>query len=192
MTRIGITLLLFVGIFVGYCQSFPTKPKALSVDCRSKGNNDEFKRRLKLRKNAEDQTTIWLFKGEELSIHFHLPQPAMIDILDVRYSNDGGVDRIGLSLDDVELGTFKTVVQYGWGMQWNHFESSGHVGNETFLDSGNHKLTITVLDSDPYGVEIDYIRFNVHGSRVDHLDRDHFMCIHNPPDKNGKPAHPFQ
>lgn len=160
-----------------------SKPKALSVDCSTYGNNKEFKHRLKLRKNAEDQATIWLFKNEELSIHFDMPKPAIIDVLDVRYSNDGDVDSIGLSLDGKQLGQFKTRTHYGWGDLWNMFESSGPIGGPQYLDAGEHRLTITILDSDRYGVEIDYIRFNVHGSTLDNLHKDQFNCVHNPADR---------
>lgn len=163
------------------CSAFTlSKPKALSVDCSSHGDNKEFKHRLKHRNNAEDQATIWLFRNEELNIHFDMPKPAVIDVLDIRYSNDGGVDSIALSLDGMELGQFKTRVHFGWGDLWNMFESSGPIGGPHYLEAGEHKLTISILDSDLYGVEIDYIRFNVHGSTMDHLHKDQFECVHNP------------
>ena len=178
-------LFIILAVFCDGCSSFAlSKPKALSVDCSSEGNNKEFRHRLKLRKNAEDQATIWLFKNEQLDIHFELPNAAIIDVLDVRYSNDGGVDTIALSLDNKELGRFKTRVQFGWGDLWNMFESSGPIGGHQHLEAGEHKLTISIIDSDRYGIEIDYIRFNVHGSIIGRLHKDQFSCVHNPADDN--------
>lgn len=156
------------------------KPKALSVDCSSQGNNNEFKHRLKLREHAEDKATILLFKDEELNIHFQMVHAAAIDVLDVRYSNDGGVDTIAISLDGKKLGEFKTKVHFGWGDLWDMFESSGPIGGYQQLKAGEHKLTLSIVDADRYGIEIDYIRFNVHGSTVDNLRKDQFNCVHNP------------
>lgn len=163
------------------CVTFKlSQPKALSVDCESQGNNEDFKHRLKLRQNAEDQTTIWLFKGEQINIHFHLSGDAVIDVLDVRYSNDGGVDNVSLSLDGKELGSFKTKQFHGWGIMWNTFESSGPIGGYQHLHEGDHILTLRILDADLYGLEVDYIRFNVLGAKVEHLEKGHFVCEHNP------------
>lgn len=173
--------LLVIIIGLGCVSAFKLPiPKALSVDCSSQGNNTEFRHRLKYRKNAEDLATIWLFKDEELHIYFHMANDAVIDVLDVRYSNDGGIDTIVLSLDDKQLGEFKTVQHFGWGDLWNMFESSGPLGGHQHIKAGEHKLTISIIEGDKYGVEIDYIRFNVHGSTVDHLRKDQFNCVHNP------------
>ena len=162
-----------------YVVALPT-PKPLTVDCMSMGNGEDFKQRLKLRDKAEDQTTIWLFKGEVLNINFDLTDDAVVDVLDVRYSNDGDWDDISLSLDGEHLGSFKTKVHYAWGDLWNIFESSGPIGGRRDLKAGQHVLSLIVDDADEYGVEIDYIRFEVHGAKIEHLSRDKFHCVHKP------------
>lgn len=155
-------------------------PKPLTVDCLSLGNGDDFKQRLKLRDNAEDQTTIWLFNGEILNINFDLTHDAVVDVLDVRYSNDGEWDEISLHIDGEPLGQFKTQTMYAWGDLWNTFLSSGPVGGRRFLRKGQHTLTLKIEHADQYGVEIDYIRFEVHGGTIEKLTKDKFQCVHQP------------
>ena len=180
LRKMQFVVVLFSSIFAAtYVVSLPT-PKPLTVDCLSMGNGEDFKQRLKLRDNAEDQTTIWLFKGEVLNINFDLTDDAVVDVLDVRYSNDGDWDDISLSLDGEPLGSFKTEMQYAWGDLWNNFQSSGPVGGRRELKAGQHVLSLIVDDADQYGVEIDYIRFEVHGGKIEHLSKDKFHCIHKP------------
>ena len=174
-----IVVLLTSVVAATFVASLPT-PKPLTVDCLSLGNGEDFKQRLKLRENAEDQTTIWLFKGEVLNINFDLTDDAVVDVLDVRYSNDGDWDDISLSLDGDHLGSFKTELHYAWGDLWNNFQSSGPVGGRRFLKAGKHVLSLIVDDADQYGVEIDYIRFEVHGGKLENLSKDKFHCVHKP------------
>ncbi|XP_052268258.1 uncharacterized protein LOC127869641 [Dreissena polymorpha] len=146
----------------------------------SQVHSPTFKDRLHFRTNAEDQTTIWLFDGEELKIKFDLPSQASLEVMDVRYSNDGDHDVCSVGLDGRELGQFKTSSYYGWGDLWNNFKSSGPIGGQQFLEAGSHSLSLTMLASDEYGVEVDYIRISVQGSKVENLQNEHFMCVHNP------------
>ena len=174
-------IVLVVLSLAATCSGFalPT-PKPVTVDCQSLGNGEEFKQRLRLRNNAEDKTTIWLFKDEILNINFDLKTDAIVDVLDVRYSNDGGYDKISLSLDGDLLGSFKTETSYAWGDRWNMFMSSGPVGGRRYIKAGGHELSLNVLDSDEYGVEIDYIRFEVHGGTMANLTKKQFHCVHQP------------
>ncbi|KAL4240547.1 hypothetical protein ACF0H5_001339 [Mactra antiquata] len=171
-----VALSIFVSEGDGYKMA---APKTLKVDCKSLGDNEKFIHRVKYRANAEDNITIWLFQDEELSIHFHLPEASLLEVLDVRYSNDGGMDLVEVNLDDKMLGQFRTPIDYLWGIRWNKFRSSGPLGGQFVVERGNHKLTLAILVSDKYGIEIDYIRFNVHGSKIDNLENE-LECIHNP------------
>ena len=175
-----VILLLLSLVALCFSVALPT-PKPVTVDCQSLGNGEEFKQRLRLRHNAEDQTTIWLFKDEVLKINFDLTSDAVVDVLDVRYSNDGGYDKISLSIDGDNLGSFKTESSYAWGDRWNIFMSSGPIGGRRYLKAGNHVLSLKIRDADEYGVEIDYIRFEVHGGTIENLTKDKFHCVHQPP-----------
>ncbi|KAK3580071.1 hypothetical protein CHS0354_001023 [Potamilus streckersoni] len=154
--------------------------KSVTLHCNSDdGSTENVRNRLRTRDDASDKQTIWLHKGEELNIGFSLPKDAVVDVKDVRYSNDGGQDRIKLTLDDEELGDFLTHPGYGWGNAWNLFWSSGPIGEMVPVDSGQHMLSLKVDEADDYGVEIDYIRFEVYGSTVQELQQEHFICKHH-------------
>ena len=161
-----------------------SRPRPVLVTCTSQTHNPAFRDRLRYRENAEDQTTILLFKDEELHILFTLPNDAVLQVMDVKYSNDGESDVISLHVDDEDIGEFKTASYHAWGKKWNIFESSGPIGTPQHMDAGEHRLTLKVTDSDRYGIEIDYIRLSVEGSSVENLQKEHFVCMHNP-GKNG-------
>ncbi|KAH3863179.1 hypothetical protein DPMN_026158 [Dreissena polymorpha] len=156
------------------------KPKAVMISCMSQVHSPTFKERLHFRSRAEDKTTIWLFDGEELMIHFDLSGPAVVDIIDVRYANDGDYDVISVGMDGQELGQFKTTTYYAWGHLWNEFDSSGPLGGPHVLGAGHHNISLKVLHADEYGMEVDYIRVSVHGSHMENMENEHFMCVHNP------------
>jgi Ca2+-binding RTX toxin-like protein len=86
----------------------------------------------------------------------------------VRYSNDGSADSIHLALDGVPLGnpfvTQDTRPSGGTpGSGWNEFAWIGPLG--TFaLTAGHHVLTVTVDNTDPYGVEVDLVSLEPHRS----------------------------
>lgn len=181
MTNSVVVSILLAAISIGCWAYKVPKPKALVVNCKSHGSAGvEFQHRLKWRQNAEDQATIWLFGGEQLKIHFDIASDATVEVVDVRYSNDGDFDDIALYLDGQRLGDFKTQTHYAWGNLWNIFRSSGPIGIPQYLRAGEHTITLSVENSDEYGVEIDYIRLNVLGSRVERLENEQFFCEHNP------------
>ncbi|KAH3863187.1 hypothetical protein DPMN_026167 [Dreissena polymorpha] len=53
-------------------------PKPVSVNCMSQVHSPTFKDRLHFRTKDKDQTTIWLFDGEELKIKIDLPIQASL------------------------------------------------------------------------------------------------------------------
>ncbi|KAL3877143.1 hypothetical protein ACJMK2_034892 [Sinanodonta woodiana] len=157
-----------------------TLQKSVTLHCNADdGSTESVRSRLRTRDDASDKQTIWLHKGEELNIGFSLPKDGIVDVKDVRYSNDGGQDRIKVTLDDEELGDFWTHPGYGWGNAWNIFWSSGSIGEMVPVDAGKHMLSLKVDEADEYGVEIDYIRFEVYGSTPQELQQGQFICKHH-------------
>ncbi|KAH3863189.1 hypothetical protein DPMN_026169 [Dreissena polymorpha] len=179
-----ITSVLVLAVVLSECsgRAINSVPKQLMINCMSRVHSPTFKDRLHFRPNAEDQATIWLFDGEELKINFALSSNAILEVVDVRYSNDGDDDVLSVGLNGKELGQFKTSSLSGWGNLWDYFQSSGPIGGQQSLEAGSHSLSLKVEASDKYGVEIDYIRISVHGSKVENLQNEHFMCVHNPGD----------
>ncbi|KAL3877145.1 hypothetical protein ACJMK2_034894 [Sinanodonta woodiana] len=154
--------------------------KSVTLHCNSDdGGIESVRSRLRTRDDASDRRTIWLHKGEKLNIGFSLPKEAIVDVKDVRYSNDGGQDRIKLNLDNQELGVFWTNSLNGTGNAWNTFWSSGPIGEMVRVDAGKHMLSLKVEEADEYGVEIDYIRFEVYGSISQELQQEDFICKHH-------------
>ena len=180
MTKLLIFASLCLSLWLTVHGSPMVRPKTLSVSCKTLGASEEFRRRLKWRENAEDHTTIWLFKGEQLNIRFELEENADVEVLGVVYSNDGHSDLLGLNLDGREIGRFNTISWHGWGYRWNKFESSGPVGGIQSLEKGKHVYSLKILEADLYGIEIDYIRLNVLGGKTIRLNKDNFLCIHEP------------
>ncbi|KAL3877146.1 hypothetical protein ACJMK2_034895 [Sinanodonta woodiana] len=151
--------------------------KSITLHCSANnGFNGNLKTRLRARAGASDKRTIWLHEGEELSIDFTLPHESFVDVKDVRYSNDGGHDRIKITLDGEMLGEFWTDMEYGWGTIWNEFESSGKIGETVLVNPGRHTLSLRIDKADEYGVEIDYIRFEVYGTVERELKQGNFAC----------------
>ena len=110
------------------------------------------------RSEASGGLTVLLKEGEVLLNYFEittLRSSCLVGIDNVAYSNDGISDVIQLSLNGTQLGRFRTVAQVGEGSYWNVILSTGAFGNRTELFVGRYTLTLTVLEADMYGVEID-------------------------------------
>jgi hypothetical protein len=108
---------------------------------------------------ASGQHTVWLFAGESRTLSFELVSQSR-DGLNVLFSNDnyGLVETITISIDRPVVVQFQfeasDIGDYGAG--WNTFVSSGPLA---FLDllPGAYNATITVMNGDGYGVEIDAV-----------------------------------
>ena len=81
----------------------------------------------------------------------------LLQVINVQYTNDGLSDTITIYVDSQMVGLFKTRSQSGEGHLWNEPVSSGKVGNETMLSSGDHTITLVATEVDEYLVEIDKI-----------------------------------
>jgi hypothetical protein len=77
------------------------------------------------------------------------------------FSNDGGPASVGVQIDEQSIGQFIAVGtrQDGAapGSGWNQFDEARQMPAQ--ISRGKHQMTITVLQSDPTGVELDAILF---------------------------------
>ena len=109
------------------------------------------------RSEASGGLTVLLKEGQVLVNYFEVSRSsncsARID--NVAYSNDGAGDIFQLSLNGTELGEFRTAARTGNGDNWNIFLNTGAFGNYTQLLVGRYTLSLTVLEADIFGVEID-------------------------------------
>ena len=90
-----------------------------------------------------------------------------VTVSDVRYSNDGLSDVVGVFLNTSNFGQFtsKTVLKSGDG--WNVFQSSGQVGKPFQIHKGVYNLQIQLTkSSDEYGIEIDRVSLQFNCSSI--------------------------
>jgi len=69
-------------------------------------------------------------------------------------------DTIELLLDEVPVGSFKTLAMSDEGRLWNVLKSSGTVGKPVSLSAGKHILKLIVRRADKPGVKIDQVTLN--------------------------------
>lgn len=119
---------------------------------------------IKLRSQASKQKSVLLFQDDILTFNICSLSEIDLTVNELVYSNDGNSDTITISIDQLIIGSFTTISASNGGLGWNNFTSSGQIGNTTTLSEGQHKVEITISSADSYGVELDYIRFNVFGS----------------------------
>jgi hypothetical protein len=79
----------------------------------------------------------------------------ILQVLNVVYTNDGLSDTITLYIDGQNVGSFDTKAQSNHGHLWNEPVSSGPIGEEVYLSSGDHTVKLTVTKMGKYGIEID-------------------------------------
>lgn len=119
---------------------------------------------IKLRSQASKQKSVLLFQDDILTFNICSLSEIDLTVNEMVYSNDGNSDTITISIDQHIIGSFTTISSSNGGLGWNNFTTSGQIGNKTTLSEGQHKVEITISSADSYGVELDYIRFNVFGS----------------------------
>jgi len=112
---------------------------------------------VKPRSEASGDQTVLLHQGESRTLSFDLEGTALYEVA-VRYSNDGGSDDVEVSIDGELVGQFTsqdTRPPGGVpGSGWNVFEWSGPIGSK-ILAPASHEVTVTMIDGDSYGIEID-------------------------------------
>ena len=116
------------------------------------------------RSKASDEMTLRLEEGEEMNVGFSLTEMCKINIDDCRYSNEeaeSGGDILTFHFGDLFIGSFKTKAQSNYGHNWNKFESSGVIGDQTLLHPGEYAIIVVGESVDYHGVEIDYVTLRV-------------------------------
>ncbi|KAH3856707.1 hypothetical protein DPMN_099300 [Dreissena polymorpha] len=124
------------------------------------------------RANASNNMSVLLHQGDMLSYEFCLMAPSPLKLVRLLYSNDGGSDRIRVSVDKREITSFDTVVFANNGLGWNTFRSESMENAALIFSQGTHLLTIFAEKTDQYGVEIDMVTVDINSSQ----SHDSFVC----------------
>lgn len=109
------------------------------------------------RARASGRRVVHLYSGEKLRYEMCLMSTTSIRVGDVMYSNDGGSDKVHMTMDHSDLGVFDTRVRDDGGLGWNSFVSAEETFPEVHISEGRHLLTMTVLEADEHGVELDHL-----------------------------------
>ena len=96
-----------------------------------------------------------LLQNDYLEWYLTVTRPCNVEVLAVRYSNDGFSDTIQLVLNGTTIGSFITEAVSHEGELWNVFKSSDTVGNPVSLLADQYTLKLFVRSADEDGVEID-------------------------------------
>lgn len=95
-----------------------------------------------------------LYKGDKLKLNICIEESTVVQIKDIKYSNDGNMKTILITHNGVEVGRFDTHAQSDWGNLWDKPYNSGEIGQTQVLSPGKHELILEVKDSlDCYGFE---------------------------------------
>lgn len=122
------------------------------------------------RSGASGNFTVLFKENDFIHIEFCLRVPSTVIVKNVIYSNDGPSDTFRATLDEQEIGSFKTSTYKAGGNGWNLFKSSSQLPGKIKLDIGRHVLTIKATQSDTWGVEIDYILLSIDDSFLEYKD----------------------
>ncbi|KAK3091053.1 hypothetical protein FSP39_016787 [Pinctada imbricata] len=126
------------------------------------------------RSAASNKRTLLLYEGDSVVVEFCFSSVVRLHILNVRYSNDGDADDFTLMIDNNVLGKVSSSSLTRWGHAWNDFRDSGPLGESMIVHSGNHKLIMSVTNSDNYGVEVDSVDFDLTAVPSDEI----YFCKH--------------
>ncbi|XP_045187415.1 uncharacterized protein LOC123545163 [Mercenaria mercenaria] len=116
------------------------------------------------RSHASGHKSVHLFTGDSLETELCFKSGTNFAMNELRYSNDGPSDRIRITLDKLVLEEFETIMVTDGGKGWNRFKT--YYGRNSPVAEGRHILKVIVLESDKYGVEIDFIKFSVNNSQT--------------------------
>ena len=109
------------------------------------------------RPSISGNKSVLLLPGDALNFELCMMSNNAIQLSSIMYSNDGMSDNIQVTIDDVELATFDTVMLMDNGNGWSLFRSPHGPFPLANLSEGRHLLSIAVTRGDSYGVEIDAI-----------------------------------
>ncbi|XP_067671613.1 uncharacterized protein [Haliotis asinina] len=141
----------------------------IQVEDFAKDSNIDSKRVFP-RSEAGNKRTVWLFSGECISVRVCLLEDDIVTISNVKFSNDGESDIVVVDIDENVIGSFNSSYETSFGSYWNIFEDTGPIGRPVSLPAGSHVLTLTVVEADDYGVELDEISIVFDGNyRLDDI-----------------------
>ena len=130
------------------------------------------------RTRQDGKKTVYLGENDYVTISFRIHSNCSIAVDDVIYFNDGGRDKVNVTLADNEVGSFMTQVPSGVGHPpgelWNILRNSRAVGSYVQLDPVIHLVTAVVNQTGCRGVEIDKITLQ-------------FLCDEDPREEGGTP-----
>lgn len=109
------------------------------------------------RDSARGYGSINFNTGDNFKIYFCLREESVVNLNNVRYSNDGGSDVMEFSIDGIRLGILTSSPKSNQGFGWNNFIATGVIGPNLTLPSGRHFVSVHVNSSDLYGIEIDQL-----------------------------------
>lgn len=109
------------------------------------------------RGGTSNKLTVRLSEGQYIIWGFVTESSCMLQVLSVEYTNDGLSDTITLYVDGQKVGSFDTKSQSDHGLLWNEPVSSGPIGNQITLSSGDHTVKLAATKMDKYGIEVDRV-----------------------------------
>lgn len=118
------------------------------------------------REAASGGIAVNLLQNDYLEWYLNVTRSCNVEVLDVRYSNDGFSDTIELVLNETTIGSFRTEAVSREGGLWNVFKSSGTVGNPVSLLADQYTLKLFVRSADEDGVEIDKVTLQLNTSCI--------------------------
>ena len=142
------------------------KTQAIGISLEAESHTDK-KYMEVFRSSASGEKTIHLYKGDRLNLEYCLTSESLVQLKDIKYSNDGGSEMLTVSMDNDPVGKYHTIATYDGGKGWNKFRSLHNMTFSKVLYQGRHRVSIIVVDSDSFGVEIDMVYLEVPGSGQD-------------------------
>lgn len=128
--------------------------------------------RVEPRAKASDRKAVHLYSGAIIQYEMCIMSTTAMHLSSFVYSNDGDTDRIKVEIDHQVLGIVETVMRDDGGRGWNAFVSPRTGFVDVLVTEGRHLLTLTVLQADQHGVEIDYISLKLNTTQ----SKDSTMC----------------
>ncbi|XP_046542609.1 uncharacterized protein LOC124252645 [Haliotis rubra] len=138
------------------------------------------------RSEASGHQSVLLYQGESILFSICFMRRTNLTVKDVVFSNDGQSDNVGVGLDNVAIGSFRTHRHDTGGRSWNKFYHSGELGS-IGVGAGINRLSIYANETDRWGLEIDRVVIEI---ADDHLNSDILHCrlpcaqdppvLHNP------------
>lgn len=170
-----MTTLLFVSVTFGLLTVYST---AFNANVDFEAENGTYTGLLRTRQDGK--MTVYLDVNDRVTNIFRIYSDCSISVADVVYFNDGGSDKVNVTLGDEKIGFFMTEspeVGHPPGYLWNILRNSRAVGTTVQLEPMFHLVTVAVNQTDCRGVEIDKITL-------------HIVCDQEPRVEGGTPQQP--